>query len=337
MLGDVLTENLLHEALLRLPAEHPSLTRLCILSGYASAAMASRHILELRQMGKGIDLELIYGMAGMDGVSKPNHLGFRALKEKREFPYAGSFSCGYILKPMAIHSKLYVWCQGNTPRFAFVGSANYTENGLTGKPNRREVLATCDPASALKAFQAAMPLACDCAAPEAEQALLRPHAQKPPLFEKQEGVTMETDPTSPFCGHPKAVLSLLTASGSTGHGSNLNWGIRKNGTKRNPNQAYLAIRGALRSSDFFPHAPQRFTVLTDDGYIFTCTRAQQSEKAIETPQDNSELGRYFRNRLGLADGAYVAYADLLRYGRTSVTFYKLSDEEYVMDFSPNKR
>ena len=148
---------------------------------------------------------------------------------------------------------------------------------------------------------------------------------------------METDPTSPFFGHPKAVLSLLTASGNTGHGSNLNWGIRKNGTKRNPNQAYLAIRGALRSSDFFPHAPQRFTVLTDDGYIFTCTRAQQSEKAIETPQDNSELGRYFRNRLGLADGAYVAYADLLRYGRTSVTFYKLSDEEYVMDFSPNKR
>ena len=56
-------------------------------------------------------------------------------------------------------------------------------------------------------------------------------------------------------------------------------------------------------------------------------------KGIETPQDNSEIGRYFRNRLGLANGAYISVSDLKKYGRTDVVFYKLDDENYVMDFS----
>lgn len=59
-------------------------------------------------------------------------------------------------------------------------------------------------------------------------------------------------------------------------------------------------------------------------------------KGIETPQDNSEIGRYFRNRLGLASGAYISVDDLKRYGRTNVVFYKLDDENYVMDFAKPK-
>jgi hypothetical protein len=48
---------------------------------------------------------------------------------------------------------------------------------------------------------------------------------------------------------------------------------------------------------------------------------------------NSLLGEYFRNRLGLPNGAFVTKADLDRYGRTDVVFYKFDDEEYLMDFS----
>lgn len=45
------------------------------------------------------------------------------------------------------------------------------------------------------------------------------------------------------------------------------------------------------------------------------------------------LGEYFRNRLGLANGAYVTAADLRSYGRTDVTFIKIDEEHYYMDFS----
>ena len=49
----------------------------------------------------------------------------------------------------------------------------------------------------------------------------------------------------------------------------------------------------------------------------------------------NQLGEYFRNRLGLANGAYVHSSDLMTYGRTDVAFYKIDEEQYYMDFSIN--
>jgi len=45
------------------------------------------------------------------------------------------------------------------------------------------------------------------------------------------------------------------------------------------------------------------------------------------------FGEYFRNRLGLPNGAFGSKEDLLKYGRTDVAFYKLDDEQFFMDFS----
>jgi len=67
--------------------------------------------------------------------------------------------------------------------------------------------------------------------------------------------------------------------------------------------------------------------------VLICTIAQDNDKAIETPQNNSLIGEYFRNRLGLGYGAYVSSLDLQRYGRTDVDFYKIDEETYYMDFS----
>jgi hypothetical protein len=54
---------------------------------------------------------------------------------------------------------------------------------------------------------------------------------------------------------------------------------------------------------------------------------------IETPHNNALLGEYFRNRMGLANGAFVTRKDLKLYGRDDVKFYKFDDENYYMDFS----
>jgi hypothetical protein len=87
-------------------------------------------------------------------------------------------------------------------------------------------------------------------------------------------------------------------------------------------------------SDFFPKAPQHFIVVTDDSKSFVCRRAEKSKEGqtIHTPLNNSLLGEYFRNRIGVPNGSPVWRANLEHYGRTDVMFYKFSDEEYYMDF-----
>ncbi|WP_228378534.1 restriction endonuclease PLD domain-containing protein [Treponema endosymbiont of Eucomonympha sp.] len=101
------------------------------------------------------------------------------------------------------------------------------------------------------------------------------------------------------------------------------------------NQAYIQLPPTVYRSDFFPPKPQHFTVVTDDSKSFICKRAQKDEKGqcIHTPHNNSLLGEYFRNRLSLPNGAFVTRADLDRYGRTDVLFYKFDSENYYMDFS----
>ena len=78
---------------------------------------------------------------------------------------------------------------------------------------------------------------------------------------------------------------------------------------------------------------RHFTAITDDRRQLILRIEQQNNKAITTPARNCDLGEYFRNRLGLANGAYVDRAALDAYGRTDVMFVKLDEETYYMDFS----
>lgn len=85
---------------------------------------------------------------------------------------------------------------------------------------------------------------------------------------------------------------------------------------------------------------------TDDNQVFIAVTAQPKEKgkgpevyhAIETPEDNSILGRYFRERIGARIGEKllgqpVQIEHLMLYGRTSVEFTKLGEDLFFMDFS----
>ena len=115
--------------------------------------------------------------------------------------------------------------------------------------------------------------------------------------------------------------------------SGLNWGQRPE-EHREPNQAYIHLPSPVYKTSFFPPKTVTFTVLTDDSKTLICTRAQEKYgKAIHTPQNNSLIGEYFRNRLGVANGAPITIEDLHRYGRTDVDFYKIDEETYYMDFS----
>ena len=90
----------------RFSASAPDTLR--IVSGYATHAMAARHLIEMTAKRQKLSIDLIYGMAGSDGVSKINHLGFLSLERHAEFAYDGSFACSYVKKPKSVHSKVYV-------------------------------------------------------------------------------------------------------------------------------------------------------------------------------------------------------------------------------------
>ncbi|WP_143531077.1 restriction endonuclease PLD domain-containing protein, partial [Rodentibacter ratti] len=120
--------------------------------------------------------------------------------------------------------------------------------------------------------------------------------------------------------------TLLDEFGALPQRSGLNWGQREG---RRPNEAYIKVSSSNYS--FFPIDTQ-FEIRTKDGHSFICAIAQQGGKAIHTPHDNCEFGRYFRNKLGVPLGSPISISDLTRYGRTSVTFSKINSNTYMMDF-----
>jgi hypothetical protein len=112
--------------------------------------------------------------------------------------------------------------------------------------------------------------------------------------------------------------------------SGLNWGQRPG---RNHNQAYLPIPANVQKNAFFPTRGVKFLMNCDDGASFECVIAQDKGKALETPDDNSFLGLYFRQRLGLSDGQLILFYHLQKYGRITVDIFKDTEYEYFLDFS----
>lgn len=323
----MISRNLFDEVLLK-PAQDGA-NKLYVVSGYATAAMAFRHLEALKETNYQVAVELIVGMSPIDGLSQTNHRGFQELMQTS---YTGIFSCSYLTEMPPVHSKIYAWFHNDQPICGFVGSANYTQTAFGTK--QREVMTPSDAQEGLEYFQALIPQTIYCDNIQAEnivqiynRSYTRVRRERPSAQQQEPSVTT-TEPS--LIGLPYVKLSFLDRQGGLPAISGLNWGQRPG---RNRNQAYIKLPAEIARSDFFPDRPVQFTVLTDDEKILVCSRAQDNGKAIHTPQNNSQMGEYFRNRLGLPNGALVTLEDLLRYGRTDVSFYKIDDETFYMDFS----
>lgn len=297
-----------------------------IVTGYATHTMASWHMEEIcdrfANLHTPIEITLLVGMCGYDGLSIPVHSGFQRLMNESAGSSQVRFTAQYVYCGSPVHSKLYLWEQAGQPFLAYMGSANYTQTAFSRR--QREILEQCDPAAALDYFDSIEPDSIYCNHAEVEEyiAFHPVHEARP----EEAGAATRLRGT----GVRNVVLSFLTYTGETGRRSGINWGQRAG---REPNQAYIPLPAPIARSGFFPLEKQHFSVLTDDGRQLILRVEQQNDKAITTPANNSLLGEYFRNRLGLPNGAFVTRADFERYGRTDVTFYKLDDEQFFMDFS----
>lgn len=76
----MITKSLFDKILIE-PAEGGA-DRLCVVSGYATAAMAFHHLEEaLKRTGRLPALHLVVGMCTDEGLSESNHRGFQKLAQ----------------------------------------------------------------------------------------------------------------------------------------------------------------------------------------------------------------------------------------------------------------
>jgi len=298
--------------------------KLKIVSGYASPSMASWHITEIAERNKpAIEIALIIGMCKADGLSIGVHEGFKAVMNNRD---NSVFNCQYVIEGMPVHSKLYVWERNGVPVTAYMGSANYSQIAFSRA--RREIIKECDPVQALDYFNAIESNSMYCNHADIEEYV---------QFTRAKQYDTDYDSVIPVHSTNNIKLSLLDYKGDMHERSGLNWGQRPG---RNKNQAYIPLPVNYARSGFFPitnlktgkHNPH-FSVFTDDNKNLILRTEQGNSKGITTPHNNSLIGEYFRNRLGLPSGAFVTKQDLLNYGRTDVEFFKIDDEQYFMNFS----
>jgi hypothetical protein len=318
----------LYEELLIGPLDRSDLNKLLIVSGYATSAMSFHYLDHLKKLTRNIRIELIVGMTSRDGLTLSNHRGFKKLVTDE---FRDCFTCSYMMGRPPVHSKIYIWCKNNLPVLSFTGSANYTQTALLLN-SQRENMIECDPDESAVYFHSLSKETIFCSHPEAEQRITI-YRDIPRRKEYEKGVTEDAEfEIDDLSGLPSVTVSLLGNDDELPARSGLNWGQRPE-EHREPNQAYIRLTSEIHKTDFFPPKKVHFTILTDDGKTLVCTRAQENGKAIHTPHNNSLIGEYFRNRLGVGFGKPVLTEDLMRYGRTDVTFYKVDDETYYMDFS----
>jgi len=321
----------LYERILISPLLENDFNKLLIVSGYATAAMSFHYLNEVRESYKDIKLHLhlIVGMTSKDGLTASNHNGFKKLVTDE---FLNDFKCSYITGSPPVHSKIYIWCCDERPLLAFTGSANYTQSAFC-LHSQRETMTGCNPESSADYFKMLLKETIFCEHPEAEE-FITIYRDSLRRREYQTGMADEAEyEVDDYSGLPSVTVSLLDRDENLPERSGLNWGQRPE-EHREPNQAYIRLTSDIYHSDFFPPVSVHFTLLTDDGKTLVCTRAQQNGKAIHTPHNNSLIGEYFRNRLGVGNGMPVRKEHLIRYGRTDITFYKVDDETFYMDFAP---
>lgn len=300
--------------------------QLKIIAGYATHTMASWHITEIAsRLHCKININLIVGMCQYDGINIAIHNGFKELMSRKNNLDQSSFICQYVTDCAPVHSKLYLWEKDDDPICAFMGSSNYTQTAFSA--SRKELMCDCSAKDAQKYFDDIESKTTYCNHAEIEDKIRLNPIDKILIEEKSQRISMRGS------GVLSQKLSLLTNTGDVGYGSGINWGHRKNGSRRELNQAYISLPSQISKTGFFPLGKKHFSVLTDDGKQLILRVEQQNDKAITTPLNNSLLGEYLRARIGLPNGSFIKKEDLKNYGRTDITFYKLDEEQFFMDFS----
>lgn len=296
--------------------------KLCIMVHEATPTMASwllAYYGDKDNYIENISIELMITFTedmGMPTILEINHNGFESLHKKFRTGN-NTFSCSYFYGRSIPKRNLYIWVRDGRPYKAFTCSYDFTQPSILRDGSGS--ISNSNPDTAYGRFLRAVDESIYCDNSEVEDFVLISQTELPVISDIDKN------------DKNLVTLSLVTKrTDEPGKKSGLNWGQRKG---RNPNEAYIPLPKKIAESGFFPLDGKQFLVVTDDHHTILLRVEQQDDKAITTPDSNAQIGEYFRNRLGLANGVHVTRANLEAYGRTDVSFYKIDDEQYYMDFS----
>ncbi len=313
-----------------------------IVTAFTDVERISSHLIKLfdgrnKEYTSNIKIDIILGMTKGAGLTQKKHEKICSLiKRLNSVSGMPKIRCRYIVDGKQVHSKVYVWCQGNKAMKAFNGSANYTMNAFR---MRRECMDVCDEKEANHYYNSLLVDTLDC---------FDEHISDKITFSNKKNIEEDIADTNleklSWSNYEKIVpvdsieVSLLKADGSeTGYGSGVNWGIRKNNYKRNRNQAYIPYNVGDQKKGFFPEESGDgtypvFKVVTKDYGAFYMRQAQDGGKALETPESNAIIGEWIRHKVGVPDGTYITKDMLESAGGTKVTFKKYKDGIYTLEY-----
>ena len=322
-------------------------TSMKIITAFTDCDRISTHMINLsdgmkrNDFTKNISVEIILGMTKTSLNAKKHTDICRLIRYINFSSNMPRLSCRYICNGAEVHSKVYIWgfTQNNLylPTKAYCGSLNYTMNAFY---KRRESICECYGLDALKYYDSLIPDTIDCLDPEANERLKNVVNNPSTALDDLEAPEKGYD----YYNKTKPIdylnISLLRSDGSdTGYGSGVNWGIRKNGTKRDANQAYIPYNKADRKEGFFPdrlspadESCPIFKVITKNFGSFYMRMAQQGNKALHSAESNAIIGEWLRATMGVPMGSYITKQMLETYGKTYVTFRKYEDGTYLLDF-----
>jgi hypothetical protein len=325
--SQLITDNLFERVLLE-PAKRGA-RELFVLSGYASASMVTKHFeVVAKELSVDLAIDLHIGMSGRDGLSRNTLLGLQSIPRQIG---ERTFNCSLSVRGQSNHSKIYVWCDEKGPKEAYLGSSNYTQLGFgisTTALTHKEVCVALDPLASFDFVMSSAKGGISFRSPDIADFIDLYDDRVSSDFDVDEGADSATP--KEFVELPLIIMRGLD-HGEVHAKSGLNWGQREG---RNPDQAYIPIPSTTAKTKFFPERGVHFQVVTDDGEAFICTVAQEGDKAIETPNDNSILGKYIRKRLGIPSGTFIEKKHLQSFGSNLVRVYKDNDDCYRLSFQP---
>jgi len=317
----------LYDSVLLNPFKNENVSKLTVITGYSHPSIVDRHFKDIDN--DRFNLKLLIGMGNTSLIEH------RTYKQMMVDLFPERFECYYIKNNMRVHSKLYNWSNDTGNNFSILGSANYSQNGLITN-TQKELLYKINNDNSEMISQYLTTIFDNSIICTDENALeLIRYGESIPQIpdvevDLQNGMAIEIPPVNNYLGYR---ISLLKRNGDVPQRSNLNWGQRPD-QNREPNQAYIRVPKYLQDIGFFPDRYKHFIIqdISDEDLIFMAVRAQDNGKAIHSTENNSIIGTYFRNKVGVNLGNPIKLNDLINYGKTYVDFYKVDDETFLIDF-----
>ncbi len=233
---------------------------------------------------------------------------------------------------IACHSKCYLWLANGKPIKGLIGSANFSSNGL--RNDYRESLFEVEQRE-LPMINGYIEIIFN-SARECSEVKVIEDKELYEIYDKDHCQMILYDPQT----------------GQTQIGHALNWGLAE-GSHVRPNDACIPIRTdhVKKFPKLFPPLqpnPDRsrgslnevIELVWDDGYVMQGrlegsqpVKDQYFPKQIASFPHKDDLGKYFRDRLGIKLEERIYREDLLKYGRDTVVISLLQEGVYYVDFS----